>query len=100
MDGEFLKVFRCSNCSKFPENEIYQCQNGHTICESCVKDSQNCSTCRVSLGSSPTRVISLEKFLDMQKFDCPYKGQGCDIKVTRTGLTRHSEKCQFGYFGL
>lgn len=100
MDGEFPEAFKCRSCLNIPENDIYGCENGHTICDRCKKSIENCPRCRDLVGTPLIRKKQLEKFFDTGKFDCSYKHKGCDAKVTRQETTSHSEKCSFGYFIL
>lgn len=98
MDGEFPEQFKCPICFEIPEKEIYQCQNGHTLCDVCVQSLSLCPQCRVSLGTSKIRSRPLEELLDMMKFNCSYKQEGCKAKVTRREITTHFDNCSFGYF--
>ncbi len=96
MDKELPERFKCPICFEIPEKEIYQCQNGHTICNVCVESVSICPQCRVNLGTPRIRSRPLEDILDLMKFDCSYKSQGCEAKVARNDITTHFENCSFG----
>ncbi len=40
---------------------IYQCSNGHLICDNCYKQVRECPTCREQLPTKPIRCIIAEK---------------------------------------
>ncbi|CAL8124308.1 unnamed protein product [Orchesella dallaii] len=46
---------RCPVCWDLPPGNIYQCKNGHTICETCVNNLYNCPQCRVPYGNDRIR---------------------------------------------
>lgn len=96
MEGEFPEQFKCPICFEIPEKEIFQCQNGHTICNKCIKNLTLCPQCRVSLGLRKIRNRGLEDLLDLMKFDCSFKTGGCKAKVSRKEITSHNESCSFG----
>lgn len=96
MEGSFPEQFKCPICFEIPEKEIFQCQNGHTICDICIQSLSLCPQCRIELGTSKIRNRGLEELLDMMKFDCSYKSDGCKTKVSRKELTSHDENCTFG----
>ena len=62
----FEKDFECPVCYEMmrPPSRIFQCNNGHLICEDCKSHSEirTCPTCRVPLGpTSLLRNIPMEK---------------------------------------
>ncbi len=70
MEGEFPEQFKCPICFEIPEKEIFQCQNGHTICDVCVQCLSLCPQCRVGLKPAKIRNRALEEILDLMTFDC------------------------------
>ncbi len=97
MEGEFPEDLKCPVCFEVPEKEIYQCKNGHTICDECSEDMSLCPQCRVEMGGdNKIRSRALENLLDMMKFDCSYKADGCTAKTSRKDITSHFESCPFG----
>ena len=79
----------CPVCYDVPESlPIYQCTQGHIICNSCYPKLNNCPVCRVNLKSK-IRALIAEKILQKHR-DVPYnqsmtsdQGQGWSIWSTR-----------------
>ena len=61
----------CPVCYDVPESlPIYQCTQGHIICNSCYPKLNNCPVCRVNLKSK-IRALIAEKILQKHR-DVPY----------------------------
>ncbi|ODN02443.1 E3 ubiquitin-protein ligase SIAH2 [Orchesella cincta] len=77
---------------------IYQCINGHIICNSCLQGltEKNCPSCRVSLAK-PTRNLALEKVLKSYKvmLPCKYSSNGCTVKRVCEEKEAHQLICPF-----
>ena len=79
----------CPVCYDVPESlPIYQCTQGHIICNSCYPKLNNCPVCRVNLKSK-IRALIAEKILQKHR-DVPYnqsmtsdQGQGWSFWSTR-----------------
>ena len=65
----------CPVCRDVPKSlPIYQCLQGHIICNSCYPKLNNCPVCRVilkSLFSPQIRALTVEKILQKHR-DVPY----------------------------
>ena len=81
----------CPVCYDVPESlPIYQCLQGHIICNSCYPKLNNCPVCRVNLNKVyKIRALIAEKILQKHR-DVPYnqsmtsdQGQGWSIWSTR-----------------
>ncbi len=96
MDSEFPEQFKCPICFEIHEKEIYQCENGHIICDKCVNGLSLCPQCRVNLNTKGVRNRALEDLLDMLKFNCTFKSEGCIARVTRKEMSTHHDDCTFG----
>lgn len=97
MEGEFPEQMKCPICFEIPENEIFQCKNGHTICDICSGSVQLCPQCRVNLNNeNRIRNRALEELLDMMQYNCSFKDKGCNERVARQAITEHFETCEFG----
>ncbi|ODM92660.1 E3 ubiquitin-protein ligase Siah2 [Orchesella cincta] len=83
----------CPICFETPEKEIYQCVNGHTICNICSENINECPQCREPYGPKKIRNRALEQILDKQTFNCNFKDNGCLEKLNRQDITKHSETC-------
>ncbi len=88
--------FKCPVCLEIPAGRIFQCDDGHIVCEKCDKGLVACPVCRQSREVYPAvRVAVIEKILDLMAFDCRYKEYGCNQKVSRKDLSEHQELCEY-----
>ncbi len=81
----------CPICIRIPRGKIFQCVNGHSICDSCTSKVTFCPTCRCP--GVCTRNLALEKKLDKMKFKCNWNEQGCNEALLRSELSAHEDKC-------
>ncbi len=97
------ECLECPVCLQIPRQEIYQCVNGHSICNICISQLEICPTCRVEISGSTddnVRNYYAEGLLDAMTFACNWKAQGCQELVARNKLTDHEAICKFGYHFL
>jgi len=101
----------CIVCFEFPPGNIFQCGNGHLMCEGCydqVVDSVKpiCPTCRVKLNrEKPSRNRFAESVLSSLIVPCP--NEGCDLKLKFANVKVHSTnecgyhktECKFNSLG-
>lgn len=95
-----LVGLECPVCLLIPRKEIYQCKNGHSICNVCLMKLVICPTCRVAVSGSNTVKVRnhyAESFLDSMKFECKWKDQGCEVLIERNQLPEHEIVCRYGY---
>lgn len=95
-----LSRLECPVCLIIPRKEIYQCINGHSICNNCVVNVAVCPTCRVIVSGSKIAKIRnyyAENFLDAMKFACVWNDNGCDLLIARDQLTIHESNCEYRY---
>ena len=82
---DVTKLLECPVCldEMLPPVKIFQCSNGHIICEKCKNMVKVCPTCRVGMVSS-TRNILAENLADQK--------QKCDSSSsTNTSVQQHQE---------
>eukprot|EP01134_Creolimax_fragrantissima_P005657 CFRG5657T1 len=101
----------CCICFTIPEKEIYQCSNGHILCDDChrtllASDNSVCPTCRVQMShTNPTRNLIGEAARNEMPAECENKG--CNHTTTLGKITEHSSmmcpfrlvKCKYGKIG-
>jgi len=59
------RILECPVCIELPKTPVYQCSNGHLVCNSCYSKISNCPICRVYLNQhKPLRNLTAEQFLD------------------------------------
>ena len=86
------KDLECPVCLELPDSlPIYQCLQGHIICNSCQANLKNCPVCRVAL-EPPIRALMEEKILRKKMKVCKY--EGCS-KLVRGNIAEHEELCEF-----
>lgn len=89
------EVSKCPVCFEIPEDQVFMCQNGHSLCGQCSTSIEICPQCRVSLATVKVRNRTLEVLLDELKFGCFYKDRGCPEKVGRKDIKRHLIDCGY-----
>lgn len=75
---------------------IFQCYNGHLLCNSCRPRVTRCPTCRGPLGHIPN--LAMDRVADSVLFPCRYAYQGCTATVLHRGKAAHEELCDFQPF--
>ena len=89
---ELLKEdLECPVCMDVPESlPIYQCLQGHIICNVCYPKVDNCPVCRVGL-SLQIRALTAEKILRKMLTEC--KHEGC-FKL-KMDIREHEASCEY-----
>ena len=91
----------CQICLDIPRNRIYQCEDGHIICDECKRlflvqpdDEKPCPTCKVNTDFS-IKNIALEKISERMLLSCKYKLNGCIHKSIKATRLEHEKDCSF-----
>lgn len=86
-------ILTCPICYSFIGFPIYGCQNGHILCEPCLKILRNdeqkykCSIC--NHRGFPFRNLSLEQLLEKEKIAC----EDCKEDILLSSYNKHPEIC-------
>jgi len=80
----------CPICYSFMNGNIYQCAEGHSICQTCLP---KCNTCPYCRQTGYTRNRILEDFLGDYTVSCHH--QGCDHVCKRRFMQDHVNTCVF-----
>ncbi|GER49046.1 E3 ubiquitin-protein ligase [Striga asiatica] len=87
-------VLDCPICLKPLYPPVYQCENGHVMCEICCdKMKRKCPTCGWPIGHNRCRAV--EKILDSIKISCPNAWLGCPETITLSKRLEHTKTCGF-----
>ena len=70
--AEMEKIYQCPVCLELPICKIYQCKEGHLICEDCFHKMQNernwifvkCPTCSTNIPVPPIRCRTAEQVIN------------------------------------
>eukprot|EP01083_Nonionella_stella_P079867 219256_1 len=96
---ELLDALQCPICMHTYHGMIFQCSEGHAICQSC-KDSLNepklCPSCRSPLGSCRNR--ALEAVVSAVKMPCENAIRGCTEVMSPDSLSDHQTECEFALY--
>ena len=85
-------VLECVICLEFPRTTpIYQCDNGHVLCNTCHGRVTDCPTCRGRLGK--VRCLAMEKVLAKFPLPCKFNKYGCGVRLEQTQLEQHEQIC-------
>jgi len=90
--------FQCPVCTDFLYEKIFQCRNGHVVCESCLGKLgayQRCPTCRVkvSSGNHGIRNLQMEQLRNLVKLPCPFERHGCQRRLLGSEIQSHKLLC-------
>ncbi len=91
MDIQTASKAECPVCHQVPRTKVFQCVNGHSICEQCSTKVKPCPQCRSSRKRS--RNLLAETLLDAFEFKCRYSEQGCEKTMSRGELSAHEYQC-------
>ena len=83
--NEIEDALECVICLEFPKNSpVYQCENGHVLCNACHGRVINCPSCIVRLGK-------------IAKFGgpCKFSQFGCKARVPHELLKSHESICDW-----
>lgn len=83
----------CPICTCTMRGRIYQCQEGHTICEKCIKKIDRCPYCRSRKLSARNR--ALEALASELSVSCAYHVKGCRFKAESSEIGLHEQKCVY-----
>ncbi|CAG9824088.1 unnamed protein product [Phaedon cochleariae] len=89
---EKLKMqLQCPICMEYMISNIYNCDNGHVLCNNCRTRVIDCPTCRTNFEQS--RNFPLENLADEIVFACIFSRNGCQITGKLTLLSQHEKEC-------
>lgn len=99
LSSSVIESLTCPVCFDMMESPIYQCRNGHTLCNVCYKQVSDCPECRIRLDKhDPIRTLALERLIEQNhiKYPCKNQDAGCKGKLA-PGETRkkHHKDCGF-----
>lgn len=85
----------CPVCMETMSAPIYQCQSGHSLCNSCTQNllPPMCPICRQNL--TQMRNWQLEEIVSKAKVSCPNKSSGCVYTMVSMDLEEHLKECIF-----
>jgi hypothetical protein len=89
-------LVRCPVCLNVPQmGPIYECHNGHIVCENCDVKLDKCPTCRVEFTRKRKRNLFAEQLLEKCTFlyPCPNASRGCTVKENKSMMREHESKC-------
>tara|TARA_B110000046_G_scaffold184544_1_gene223312 strand:- start:2760 stop:3527 length:768 start_codon:yes stop_codon:yes gene_type:complete len=86
------RVLECPICQQVKGNAIYQCVNGHLVCNSCAAMISACAVCREPFPEKRIRCLLAEQIvhdLDVP-MDCAW---GCGVRVKNSEKSGHAKAC-------
>ncbi|CAG7729907.1 unnamed protein product [Allacma fusca] len=87
--------YECPVCFEILAAPIFQCNNGHLLCEVCIPELQTCPICRQELPKKRVRNLEVEKIVKKQKFSCPNRSSGCTAMLKCDMIEDHRIDCLF-----
>lgn len=92
---DIKSLFECPICFDYAVPPIYQCQNGHLVCQSCSGKISHCPTCRVPITEPSIRNLQLDRLANTFQFPCKYNFNGCQWKSYWFKKREHEENCDY-----
>ncbi|PSN45752.1 hypothetical protein C0J52_13792 [Blattella germanica] len=88
-----VNLLECPVCMDTMRPPIFQCQNGHSICNKCKPGLTKCPTCRGALIT--TRNLLAEQLAYKVVYFCPNKDRGCFENVSLEDMKKHETSCPY-----
>lgn len=96
-DGtSILKLLECPVCLDTMKPPIFQCQNGHSVCNNCKRGLSSCPTCRGALID--TRNLTAEQLAYKVIHPCNNSARGCYEKMSLEELKKHEAACPYRFY--
>ncbi len=96
-EDDFSEDLRCPVCLEVRHDcKIFQCGNGHLICELCHSSVTQCPICRVTLPKPGSRNLFAEKAIRNLPQPCKNAHKGCPFATKDSkAFDAHSSACHF-----
>ena len=96
MEESLYKLPECPVHMGIPEGgHIFQCVNGHILCEQCYEKLTVCPSCRCELKNPGIRCLLAEQMIECLKNGCIYSTSGCQFKGLGEEVSTHQLQCIF-----
>lgn len=92
---EIKSLFECPICFDYAVPPIYQCQNGHLVCQGCFTKITHCPTCRVPISDPSIRNLQLDRLANTFQFPCKYNFNGCQWNSYWFKKRDHEDNCDY-----
>eukprot|EP01083_Nonionella_stella_P070420 188385_1 len=89
----------CPVCLESFNSKIYQCCEGHVVCEECkikIPSPKKCPSCRKPLGDIRNRV--LEDLVKDALLPCRNEPRGCKVVLSLDKRLVHEKDCKFSLY--
>ncbi|XP_050315275.1 uncharacterized protein LOC126749611 [Anthonomus grandis grandis] len=97
INEDMLRELECPVCYEYMLPPIYQCINGHSICESCKdRPIKVCPKCTGQIRD--TRNFALEKLTAKINYSCKYRDHGCTVVRKSENIREHERCCEYGSY--
>ena len=89
------RKYECPVCYEFMLPPIYQCRNGHLMCNKCMPQLKNCAICRDKLPRRMIRNLEVEEIAAAEKYPCMNTSRGCKEILNYKDMEEHTKQCVF-----
>lgn len=83
--------FRCPICMEYLSTPIYTCKIGHSVCNDCKKNMDECPLCKAKYEGS--RNFALENVIGNIEVQCVNEKNGCKFVGNLIMLREHEKVC-------
>lgn len=96
MGSAILEMATCPCCAEYYMGNVMQCQNGHSLCETCRDKLPKCPTCKINFGHTKLRNLTMETILTQMNItvQCAYHSLGCTERIPYSKVHDHFRKCK------
>ncbi|KAG5862558.1 hypothetical protein JTB14_016916 [Gonioctena quinquepunctata] len=96
INWDLLSELECPVCYEYMLPPIFQCLNGHSICQTCKVLVTECPMCKNPVQD--TQNFVLEKMTQYLDYPCKFHKMGCTFSCKSTEIQNHENGCEFGPF--
>ncbi|CAG7827825.1 unnamed protein product [Allacma fusca] len=89
------KKYTCPICLEFLLPPVYQCVNGHLICDICHVKVKTCPQCRDAFVGKKIRNLAVEEIVRECSYECKNLEAGCMLKRKYDQVRDHDLDCKF-----
>ena len=93
------RELECPVCITVKLGQIYNCQNGHIVCQKChgrLSQPTKCPSCQVRMPNLPERNLAIERMIDrlgLGIISCT--NRGCTHEGPKPVMDAHAAKCKY-----
>ena len=93
------RELECPVCITVKQGQIYNCKNGHIVCQKChgkLSLPKKCPSCQERMPHTTERNLALERIIDRLELGIlSCTNEGCDHEGPKPEMDAHAAKCEY-----